>query len=169
MIEPTVVYAYYTQAFTGTGSGVSQIAATPAITTQEQSLLVTVFTCDVNGNASPQQYQPSREVYIPPQPPDPPVFLFYSATAQTLTPNAQIVSADASSDGMGGGGGNFTITIPPMAEWVGEDIVIIKIDSGANVVTWQLTSPDVITSLGGATSGTLMAQGDGIELTAVAP
>jgi hypothetical protein len=67
VLSPTVAYSYYTQAFTGTGSGVSAIATTPAITTKEQSLLVTVFACDANGNASPMQYQPSREVYIPPQ------------------------------------------------------------------------------------------------------
>lgn len=68
VLEPTVAYSYYTKAFSNSdGTAVSAIATTPAITSVEQSLLVTVSACDVTGTPAPLQYQPWREIYIPPQ------------------------------------------------------------------------------------------------------
>ncbi len=49
--------------------GVVQVGTVPAITTSEASLFLRVSTIDVNGKASPAQYQPFREVFIPPQNP----------------------------------------------------------------------------------------------------
>jgi hypothetical protein len=67
VVSPTVAYAYYTNSFTnGVGAAASPIATTPAMISTYQQLWVTVFACDVNGNASPTSYQPSREVYVPP-------------------------------------------------------------------------------------------------------
>jgi len=69
VLEPGIAYSYTTQAFTNGGGGTAGVVATtPAVTTLAQSLLVQVAVVDSNGNSSPMQYQPAREVYIPPQP-----------------------------------------------------------------------------------------------------
>ena len=66
VLDPQIQNSYETGAFTG-GSAAATIATTQAVTTNEQSLMVFVSTADASGNAAPRQYQPFREVYIPPQ------------------------------------------------------------------------------------------------------
>lgn len=67
VLEPGIAYTVTTKPFTG-GGAAGVVATTPAVTTLAQSLLVQVAVVDSSGNAAPMQYQPFREVYIPPQP-----------------------------------------------------------------------------------------------------
>jgi hypothetical protein len=160
VLSPTVNYAFFTKAFSASAAGIAAIATTPAISTDEASLLIIVFACDSNGNASPEPYQPMREVYVPAQPPALAVNLVYPFT-QTLAPVQQVVNVDAT-------GGPGILTLPPFSEWIGESILIVKTDVSANSVEWQTTSPDTV--LGGlGSSGSLSAQNAWIEITAVAP
>jgi hypothetical protein len=119
-----------------------------------------VFACDANGNASPMKYQPSREVYIPAQPPSLALNLVYPFS-QTLSPVQQVVSVNAT-------GGTGVLTVPPMSEWIGSTIIIVKTDASTNPVDWATTSPDTV--LGGlGASGSLTGEGAWIEITAVTP
>jgi hypothetical protein len=47
--------------------GIIQVSNFQAASTTESYLLIQAAIVDVNGNASPMQYQPFRELYIPPQ------------------------------------------------------------------------------------------------------
>lgn len=69
VLAPTIAYSYTTTPFrnASTAGTVTAVAATPAITTWEQTLLVSVSTADANGNTGPWQYQAMREIYVPPQ------------------------------------------------------------------------------------------------------
>jgi hypothetical protein len=70
--DPTAVYEYATKSINNAGLGgiaglVVAVATTPAVTSNAQSLLIEVATCDKDGNCFPMRYQPFRELYVPPQ------------------------------------------------------------------------------------------------------
>jgi hypothetical protein len=76
----------------------------------------------------------------------------------TLAAEPQTCEADATN-------GAFTITLPPLSAWIGDDITLVKVDPTANVVAWQTSSSsDAVTGIG--TSGTLTTQGQAITITA---
>jgi len=162
VVSPSPVYSNYTQNVTGTGN-VATVATVPAITNLAlpQSLLITVFTADVNGNTAPMQYQPSRELYVPPLPVTVNLTSSSSSTALALLPIPQNVVAD-------GSGGSYTITLPPFAQWLGQTINICREDAtfnSANTITVQ-TSSSADTMAGYGTTATLTAQGQVLSITA---
>ncbi len=120
----------------------------------DQPLVLGGFTVDINGNESPDGDAPIRESWVFGQPP----FVTQVNTATTLAPEPQTCEADATN-------GAFTVTLPPFADWIGDDITIVKVDATANAVTWQTSSSsDVVTGIG--TSGTLTTEGQAITITA---
>jgi hypothetical protein len=158
ILDPGLAYSYDTKGVTGDGTiSLSTIVSTAANTVKEQALLVSVSTADSGGSTSPWQYQPKREIYIPPQSIVAPPPTVQISASTTLTPNAQNVEADATA-------GGITVTLPPFLGWIGQDISITKSDATANVVTWQTSSGDTVIGVG--TSGTLTAQGQGATITA---
>jgi hypothetical protein len=155
VLEPGITSTYPTSTFSA-GGGLVTIASTTALTTREQSLYIQVATADAQGNTAPMQYQPAREIYVPPEPDSVPIFV---SSDTTLQPIAQTVSADAT-------GGSFTITLPPFEQWLGDDITIIRTDATTNVVTWATAAGSSDTIPGYGTSGTLTSQGQWITITA---
>jgi len=116
----------------------------------------------VNGNESPDGDQPFREDWIYGQPNIISNLQVTTGTggvnSWTITPQPQTVEVDATN-------GPATVTLSPFAQWLGDDITIVKVDSSANAVTWQTAaSTDVVTGVG--TSGTLTSQGASITITA---
>ena len=61
-------------------------------------------------------------------------------------------------------GGAFTVTLPPFSQWVGKSLIITKIDTSANLVTWLLSGSDTIPGVGN--TGQLTQQGQTAEITA---
>jgi hypothetical protein len=91
------------------------------------------------------------------QPPPPVVTPLTSTT--TLGPIAQTVSCDAS-------GAGFFVNLPPFSQWLGIEIVIVKVDSTSNPVTWVTSgSTDVVLGLG--TQGSLTIPGQSVGITAI--
>ena len=66
VLAPGLVYNQQAQAFQNYAHQPTAVATFPAMTTEEQSILMIVGVADANGNTSPMRYQPFREVYIPP-------------------------------------------------------------------------------------------------------
>lgn len=91
------------------------------------------------------------------QPPPPVVTPLTSTT--TLDPIAQTVSCDAS-------GAGFFVNLPPFSQWLGIEIVIVKVDSTSNPVTWVTSGvTDVVLGLG--TQGSLTIPGQSVGITAI--
>lgn len=159
VLSPVVIYPYRTGTFTGTGGGAGTVATTPAVTTNQQSLLVQVAVTDKNGAMSPWAYQPFREVYVPPQATDPAPTVVVT-TSVTADAKRQNILANAAA-------GALTVTLRPFSEWLTLPIAITKSDSTGNVVTWQTTGADTV--LGEGSTGTLTVQGETITITATQP
>jgi hypothetical protein len=130
--------------------------AVPAKNYTHQSMVITGFTVDVNGNESADGDAPIREDWIYGEEGSQ-VPTVQVSISTTLTPNAQNVEADATSSAL-------TVTLPPFSGWLGRDISITKMDATGNAVTWQTTGLDVVVGVG--TSGTLTTQGQGVTITA---
>lgn len=67
VLAPLELELSYTKPIHGLGSTRTFIGNLPVYNTKAQSLMVTVATADTDGNTSPWQYQPKREVYVPGQ------------------------------------------------------------------------------------------------------
>ena len=123
----------------------------------DQPVLLAGFTVDTNGNESPDGDEPIRLGWVFGQPP----LVVQVSSATTLAPVPQTCEADATS-------GAFTVTLPLAAEWLGQDITIVKVDATANAVTWQASTGDtyLLEGVGSVSSGTLTAAGQPITITA---
>jgi hypothetical protein len=127
-------------------------AATVTIPTQNflnQSMLLSGFTVDVNGNESPDGDNPIREDWI-----------FGAQATRTITANYTLQPTDGVllCDTTAG---NLTVTVPDMSGLANQVFWIQKTSGDANAVTVQCTGPDTIA---GQSSVVLAAQWAFVQL-----
>jgi hypothetical protein len=151
---PTEAPEYPSARMTVQNGSVSGVMVQPNVSNLALQLwLFMVRTETTAGAHGPDALVPMREVYLFGM-----AIPTVLATANiTLTGGQQNVDADATA-------GGFTVTLPPFAGWIGQNITITKMDSTANVVTWQLATGDTIPGIGN--TGTITAQGSSITITA---
>jgi hypothetical protein len=114
--------------------------------------LFRVRTEDVKGNHGVDSLAPMRLVYL----------FGIGESVRTVTANSAQTLADGSVL-FDTTIGPITFLLLPMSLWPGREIVLSKASADAHIVTWQCAAGDTVN---GASSGTLVSDGDLIGITA---
>jgi hypothetical protein len=120
---------------------------------EDEPLLVRVHVQSQNGTVNPMPLSPFREMWA------------FGQGSQTLSltvvSNTVLVDATYGIINCDASAGPFTVTMPPGASFVGESIVLNKVDATANIVTVQANGSETFAF---GTSMQLQLQGDSVAI-----